>query len=64
MAQTVKKKKKKTACNAGDLGSILGWEDPLEGGHSNPLQCSCLEDPMDRGAWWATVHGANRSRAD
>ena len=27
------------------------------GGHDNPLQCSCLENPMDRGAWWATVHG-------
>ena len=35
----------------------LGWEDPPEGGHGNPLQYSCLENPMDRGAWWATVHG-------
>ena len=34
----------------------LGWEDPLEG-HGNPFQYSCLENPMDRGAWWATVHG-------
>ena len=33
----------------------LGWEDPLENG--NPLQYSCLENPMDRGAWQATVHG-------
>ena len=35
----------------------LGWEDPLGGGHGNPLQYSCLENPMDRGAWRATVHG-------
>ena len=31
-------------------------------GHGNPLQCSCLENPMDRGAWWATVHGVTKSR--
>ena len=37
----------------------LGWEDPLENG--NPPQCSCLENPMDRGAWWATVHGVAKS---
>ena len=30
-------------------------DDPLGGGHGKPLQCSCLENPMDRGAWWATV---------
>ena len=35
----------------------LGWEDPLEGGHGNPLQYSCLENSMDRGAWRAAVHG-------
>ena len=35
----------------------LGREDPPGGGHSNPLQYSCLENPMDRGAWWATGHG-------
>ena len=34
----------------------LGWDDPLGGGHENPLQYSCLENPMDRGAWWAAVH--------
>ena len=39
----------------------LGWEDPLGGGHGNPLQYSCLENVMDRGAWWATVHGVARS---
>ena len=34
----------------------LGQEDPLEEGNGNPFQYSCLENPMDRGAWWATVH--------
>ena len=36
---------------------FLGWEDPLEKGHGNPLQYSCLENPIHRGAWWAIVHG-------
>ena len=36
---------------------FLDREDPLEKGHGNPLQYSCLENPTDRGAWWATVHG-------
>ena len=35
----------------------LGGEEPLEKGNGNPLQYSCLGDPMDRGAWWTTVHG-------
>ena len=35
----------------------LGWEDPPGGEHGNPLQYSCLENLMDRGDWWATVHG-------
>ena len=39
----------------------LGWEDPLEKGMATQLQCSCLENPMDRGAWWATVHGVAKS---
>ena len=39
----------------------LGWEVPGEG-HDNPLQYSCLENSMDRGAWWATVHGIAKSR--
>ena len=39
----------------------LGWEDPLEKGNK-PLQYSCLENPMDRGAWRATVHGVAKSR--
>ena len=44
------------------LVQSLVWEDPLEGGHGNPLQYSCLENPMDRGAWRATVHGVAKSR--
>ena len=40
----------------------LGWEDPPGGGHGNPLQYSCLENPMDRGAWQATVHGVAKSQ--
>ena len=39
----------------------LGWENPGEG-HGNPLQYSCLENSMDRGAWQATVHGTTKSR--
>ena len=39
----------------------LGQEDPPRGGHGNPLQYSCLENPKDRGAWWATVHRAAKS---
>ena len=48
--------------NTGDAGSIPGLGRPPEGGHGNPLQCSYLENPMDRGAWWATVHGVAKSR--
>ena len=49
---------KESLCNAGDLGSISGsGRSPGEG---NPLQYSCLENPMDRGAWRATVHGVAR----
>ena len=48
---------KESACNAGDPGSIPGSGRSTGKGNSNPLQYSCLEDPMDRGAWQATVHG-------
>ena len=48
---------KESACHAGDLGSIPGSERCPGEGNGNPLQHSCLENPMDRGAWWATVHG-------
>ena len=41
----------------------LGREDPLGGGHGDPPQDSCLENPLDRGAWWAPVHGVAKSRA-
>ena len=50
VAQMVKKKKKKSACNAGDPGSIPGLGRSPGGGNGNPLQYSCLENPMDRGA--------------
>ena len=48
---------KESACNAVDLGSIPGLGRSPEEGKGYPLQCSCLENPMDRGAWRATVHG-------
>ena len=40
----------------------LGWEDSPGGGHGNPLQYSCLENPTDQGAWWATIHRVAKSR--
>ena len=46
----------------GDLGSIPGLERSPGGGNGNPLQYSCLEKPMDRGAWQATVHGVTNSQ--
>ena len=52
---------KKTACNAGDLGLIPGLGKAPGGGHDNPLQYSFLENPMDREAWWATVHRVSNS---
>ena len=45
----------------GDLGSILGSGRSPGEGNGNPLQYSCLENSMDRGAWWATVHGVTKS---
>ena len=56
---------KSLTANAGDLrdmGSIPGSGKFTGGGHGNPLQYSCLENPMDRGAWWATVHWVTKSR--
>ena len=44
-----------SAGDAGDLGSVPGSERFPGGGRDNPLQKSCLENPMDRGAWWDTV---------
>ena len=49
-----------SACNAGDLGLIPGLERSPGEGNGTPLQYSCLENPMDRGAWQATVHGVTR----
>ena len=53
---------KESACNEGDLGSVPGWERSPGEGNGNPLQYSCLENSMDRGAWRATVHGVTKSR--
>ena len=53
---------KPSASNTGDLGSIPGSGRSSGEGNGNPLQYSCLENPMDGGAWWATVHGVAKSR--
>ena len=61
MAQWVKN----PPANAGDItdsGSIPGSGRSPGEEHSNPLQFSCLENPMDRGAWWAVVHGVTKSQ--
>ena len=55
---------KVSACNVGDLGSIPGSGRCPGEGNGNPLQYPCLENPMDGGAWWATVHGLQRVRHD
>ena len=56
---------KESTCKAGDTGD-MGLIPRLERspgeGHGNPLQYSCLENPMDRGAWWPTVHGVAKSQ--
>ena len=48
--------------DVGDAGLMSGSGRFPGGGHGNPLQHSCLENPMDRGAWWATVHGVAKSQ--
>ena len=53
---------KESACSAGDPGSIPGWGRSPGEENGNPLQYSCLENPMDRGAWWATVSGVSKSQ--
>ena len=53
---------KASACNAGDLGLIPGLGRSPGGGIGNPLQCSCLGNPMDGGAWRATVRGVEKSQ--
>ena len=52
---------KESGCNAGDLGLIPGSERSFEEGNGNPLQCSCLENSMDRGAWQAIDYGVAKS---
>ena len=53
---------KESACNAGDLSLIPGLERSPGEGNGNPLQYSCLKNPMDRGAWWATVQWVTKNR--
>ena len=56
---------KNLPANAGDMrdeGSVPGLGRSPGGGHGNPLQYSCLENPKDRGVWWATVQGVAKSR--
>ena len=52
---------KEPTCNAGDVGSILGSGRSPGGGNGNPLQYSSLENPRERGPWWAAVHGVKSS---
>ena len=55
---------KESACNLGDTGvagSVPEWGRSPRGGNGNPLQYSCLKNPMDREAWWATVHAVTES---
>ena len=53
---------KNPPANAGDAGSMPGSGRAPGEGNGNPLQCSCLGNPVDRGAWWATVHAVAKSR--
>ena len=48
--------------DASDVGAIPGLGRSPRGRNGNPLQCSCLEIPMDKEVWWATVHGVTKSR--
>ena len=53
---------KESACQAGDVGSITGSGRSPGEGNGNLLQYSCLGNPMNRGGWWATVHGVTDSQ--
>ena len=55
---------KESACNARDPASILGLRRSPREGHGNPRQYSCLENPMDRGAWWAPWGGKKLDTAE
>ena len=57
-------KKKNPLANAGDVSLTPGWGRFPGEGNGNPLQYSCLENSMDRGAWWATVHRVANSRTN
>ena len=52
---------KESTCNAGDLGSIPGSGRSTGEGNGYPLQYSCLDNSIDRRAWWATIHGVTKS---
>ena len=52
---------KESACSAGDLGSLPELGRSTGGGSGNPFEYSCLKNPMDRGAWWVTVHRVTKS---
>ena len=53
---------KNLLANAGDVGSMSGLRRSPGRGHGNPLQYSCLENAMDKGAWWVIVHGFEKSQ--
>ena len=53
---------KESACGVRDLVSVPGWGRSPGGGNGNPLHCSCLQNPTDRGAWRATVYGVTTSQ--
>ena len=55
---------KESTWSVGDMGSIPGWGRSPGGGHGNPLQSSCLENPTDGGAWRAAVHGVAKVQAE
>ena len=62
VAQMVKNPPAMQETQVQDVGSILGWGRSHGEGNGNPLQSSCLENPIDRGHWWATVHGVTTVR--
>ena len=53
---------KEFACNLGDQVQSLGQEESPGEGNDYPIWCSCLENPMDRGDWWAIIHGVPKSQ--
>ena len=59
---SVDKESASNAGDAGDTGLIPGSGRSSGGGHGNPLQYSCLENPMDRGAWWVRVHRVTKNQ--